>query len=87
MSKLYPTLMEFISSASFQDGSSREGGSITWFLQDGLLKACLRDKTLGAVAFVSGSSLTALLKAMEQGLVSGKMEWRADKAAKGKASR
>lgn len=72
----YESLWEFISATEFEDGSKRQTPSLTIFQDQGLLKACLNDKEQGLVAFCSGTSLTALLEALDEGLAQDSLDWR-----------
>ncbi len=72
----YEHLWEFITAVEFLDGSKRATPSVTLFCDAGLLKACLNDKEQGLVAFVTGTSLTAVLEAMNEGLLGDALDWR-----------
>lgn len=82
LSKRYPTVVAFISESKWEDGSVRERGKVTLFVEDGMVKAALTDPALGAVAFVSGRSFTSLMEAMEKGLTNDRLEWRRSKFAR-----
>lgn len=72
----YSTLWEFFTETTFDDGSRRDTPSMTVFLDAGLLKACLNDKSQGLIAFCTGSSLTAILAAFDEGLAADTLDWR-----------
>lgn len=76
LGKKFPALMEFLTESLWPDGESRVTGSLTVFLQDGMLKACVADKDQELVAFVAGVGLTSLLRALEEGLVGDGLDWR-----------
>jgi len=80
----YPFLWEHLTETKWEDGSRREPSSITIFLDQGWLKACLNDKSGGLVAFVSSASFMGLLGALEDGLMEGTLEWRRAREGKGK---
>lgn len=82
--KSLPSLLEFLSGGVFEDGSSREPGSLTIFRQDGLCKLCLSEKTTGLVAFISGKSVTSAFAAAEKGLQGGTLDWRESRGIHGK---
>lgn len=86
--KLLVALVEFLAVTRWPDGSLREPGSLTLFVDEGTPKACLNDKGQGLVAFVSGSSLTDLLLAIEDKLRDGSLDWRRsrDRAGRGRRS-
>lgn len=87
LSKLYPTVVEFLSSATWEDGTSRETGTITLLTHEGQLKAAVNDRGSSTSAFVSARSLTALLKAIEAGLAQGTLEFRAKPSYVAKAAK
>lgn len=72
----YPAIWEFLTLSIWEDGEPRVPGSITVFLQDGFLKACLIDKDADLVAFVSADSLEGILQALEAGIQDERMDWR-----------
>lgn len=75
-------LGEFLTLTEWEDGSKRATGSVTIFCEDGVLKACLSDKTDRCVAFVSGGSWCLLLNALEEGIREGTLDWRRSKPYK-----
>lgn len=83
---LYPALYEFLTLTLWEDGTSRLCGSLTLFADPPSWKCCLNDKDSSRVAFVSGSSVDAVLQLAEQGIVSSTLDWRSTKA-NGRAKR
>lgn len=85
----FEALWEFLSHSVYEDGTPREVGGLSIFVQDGKVKAAVRDKTAGRVAFVSGPSFVLVLQSVEKGLQAGSLDWRVDKpsAAARKAPR
>lgn len=79
----YPLVCEFLSTSVWEDGSSREPGSLTLFVQDGRWKACLNCKDTNRVAFVSSETPTDLLSMIEKGLDGDRLDWRAQKGTQG----
>jgi hypothetical protein len=77
----FPTVWEFISLVTWEDGSARVPGSITLFAEEATWKACLNDKGMGLVAFASAGSVEGLLEALEHGLSTGLMDWRKSRPA------
>lgn len=75
----FPRLLEFLTEPVWEDGSPRQTGTILLFLDEGRLKACLAERSLGLVAFVTGPSLLGLLVEVEAVLRDGKADWRASK--------
>lgn len=76
LSRDWPTVWEFLSASSFEDGSSRVTGTILLFCQGSVMTACLNDRDGGVSAFVSAQSPTLLLNVCEAGLASGALDWR-----------
>lgn len=65
------------------DGAKRETGTITLLCDSGMAKAAVNDRDANVSAFLSAESWTGLFKALEEGLSSGRLEWRAKVAYKG----
>jgi hypothetical protein len=76
----FPALWEFLTVTEWDGGELREVGSLSIFTGSQGLQAALNDKDAGRVAFVSGSSLTALLEALDQGIANECLDWRASAA-------
>jgi len=76
----YPSLWEFLTEAKFADGTDRQAPTMTVFVEGRLLKACVNDRAEGMVAFATGSSLTAILEALEEGLQADSLDWRKSQA-------
>lgn len=73
---LYPALYEFLTLTAWEDGTTRQSGSLTLFVDLGAWKACLNDKDASRVAFISGSSLDGVMQAAEAALVLSTLDWR-----------
>jgi len=76
LSRRFPLVFQFLTRTSYDDGQSRETGSITLFFDAGVVKACLNDKDASLAAFVSGEGLEGLLVSMEEGLAGDRLDWR-----------
>jgi hypothetical protein len=78
LGKRFPDLLEFLTLSRWPDGEERLPGGLSVFLNQGMLKACLRDPSSSSVCFVSAKSLTELLACLDK--VSGGVEgdWRTD---------
>lgn len=72
----YPSVVSFLSDTVYRDGSGRVTGTLLMFVEAGLWKACLRDRDLDEVAFVSADTPEGVLSAMESGIKDGDLEWR-----------
>jgi hypothetical protein len=77
--KKAPTVWEFISSRTFEDGTSRSTGTVMFMTDGGVVKLYVHDREAGAYTFVSALSPDGALQALEKGLVDGGLDWRADK--------
>lgn len=78
----YEAMHEFLALEKWEDGSDRETGTMSVFLDQGQWKARLCDRDGGLVAFVSSEGFTGLLDALEEGLRDGSLDWRADRFAR-----
>lgn len=76
----YPCLGWFMTALKYDDGVRRQLPSLSLFLNDGRLTACLNDKDNSRSAFVSGDSLASVLGALEAGLEADSLGWRPAKA-------
>ena len=69
-------LFEFLCAEEYEDGSPRVPGTLTVFREGNMLKGCLNDRDQSLVAFVSASSFTGLLEALDAGLQADDLDWR-----------
>jgi hypothetical protein len=76
----YEALSEFLGSQVWEDGGRRTPGTLMVFVDDGMIKAGLRDRDGGYIAFVSATTLDGLLDALESGIKTQSLEWRKEKA-------
>lgn len=75
--KHYPTLVQFLSDDTWDDGGSRTPGSLTFFIEDGIWKACLNDRDAQASLYVTGDNATACMKSLEARLTGATTaDWR-----------
>lgn len=72
----YPFLFAFLHETKWDDGTQRQTGTMTLFVQDGVLKAVVNDRALERSGFVSGSTLSLLFDALESNLSEDTMDWR-----------
>lgn len=82
--KSYLPLCEFLSASTYEDGTSRELGKVTFMVQDGLWKASLNDLDLGQYCFVSAESPDALLRCCCRAVEGQGAEWRVSKPYEGR---
>lgn len=74
--KKYPALCEFLSSCTYEDGASRDTGTVNLSTGDGRLRVCLNDKDLQQYCFLSGENLDQVLKAANRAVAEGIGDWR-----------
>lgn len=77
-SREYPTLFAFLTSTS-HSGKRRVTGTCLVFWEDNKAKACLKDRDRKATCFASGETYSDLLRAIDDGIASGTLEWRKEK--------
>jgi len=75
--KAYPGLWEHLSADHLADGSRRLLSTLTLFVDDGSVKACLNDRDQVLTGWAAGESVEAVLAALERGLQADSIEWRA----------
>jgi len=74
--KDYEMLFEMMTHTTWDDGTPRQTSSLTIFAEDGCWKACLSDRELGTVTFVTSKTVLGLLVALEDGLEECTLDWR-----------
>jgi len=74
-----PGLWEFLTETEWDVGEPRVTGSITFFAEDGMWKACLSDRDQDLVAFVAADTLTKLFLRADEGIRESKLDWRVSK--------
>ena len=79
----YPALLEHLDLIEYGPGESRETSTLTLFREDGRWKCSLNDRDQGRSAFVTASTFAALLEAVEAGLQTDMLDWRAWRWASG----
>lgn len=78
----YPTLWAFLTEVEYDDGSTREPGTVLVCVGEGRARLWLHDKDEGCSAWVSASSISDALASAERGLHNNSLEWRADRKGK-----
>lgn len=73
----YPCLRAFLLDTTYADGSNRRPGSISLFTQWRSLKAAINDKDRQLVAFVTAPTMSELLFAIEEGIRTDNIGWKA----------
>lgn len=77
--KRFPTLWEYLTLSTFDDGSSRKTSSLSVFTQDGDVKVILRDKDAGECLFVTADGVLAAFAVLELKLLDPQADWRKDR--------
>jgi hypothetical protein len=80
--KQYPTLLEYMTTESWEDGGKREPSSLSVRIEGGEFLVSLNDKANKASVYTTAGSIQEALKLMEGALVSGKAPWRVWKGKK-----
>jgi len=71
-----PAVVEYLTAVSYPDQSPRERSTISVFLEDGVVKACLSDRDQARTLWRSGPSVEDALMALETAVVDGTADWR-----------
>lgn len=74
--KKYPSLMEHMTDEQWDDGSARKPSTFTVFIEQGLFKVALNDKSLERSLYMSGDSLAECLASIEKALKADAGDWR-----------
>lgn len=86
--KKWPGLWEHLTAAEYPDeGGPRKTSTITFFLGQQGLTACLSDKDNGCTCFANATTLTGLLDELEAAVQNPATVWREDKLATGSSAR
>jgi hypothetical protein len=80
----YPVLVEFMTATAWDDGAPRKTGTLLLFAEDGVWKACVKDRDAERVCWVSGGVLDDLLSTIDLGLREDGLAWKAEKPFKKK---
>jgi hypothetical protein len=74
-----PTLCEWLSATTWEDGSSRSTGTVMVFAEDGRWKAWVHDRDASMGCFVSSETLDGLWSAVEKAVGASGGDWRPDR--------
>jgi len=80
----YPTIVEYLSTTRYEDGSERLPSALSIFMEDGLMKVACNDKDVKRSLYASGQTLSEALAALDAALASPSPAWRAWNAGKRK---
>lgn len=85
--KEYPTLWQYLTQTTWEDGTPREPSSLLIFPQDGVFKCMVRDKAAGLCLWVACRQMSQLLDAVESALADPVAEWRHDRQGAGETAK
>lgn len=75
--KMLPLLVEHMTCDAYDDGTKRQRSTVTLFVEDGNVKACLNDREMERSLFRSAGEFLEALEALEKALTQGdESEWR-----------
>jgi len=75
-SEKYPATWEYLSQLEWEDGTPRKLAKLSLSLVEGRWTACFVDADSNRLAFLSATTFTELMTALEKRLSSDSMEWR-----------
>ena len=76
----HQALWEYLTAATWEDGSTRETSMVMIFAEDGFMKACLQDRANQRSLWVTGGSIDGLLATLESKLQNcDDSDWRASR--------
>lgn len=82
--KKYPTIVEYLTTSKWDDGTARELSSIAVTCSDGSVQIALNDKDLKQSLYTTAGSFTEAMGLMEKALQAGVEGWRPWKSGKRK---
>jgi len=77
----HPAIWEYLTLAQHDTGTPRETSTLTLFVDEGRLKAVLRDRDACQALFATGPTVEELLASLEGMLTDHLADWRSDKAS------
>jgi len=79
---LYPTVVDYLVSSKYDDGSARSRSSVSLFVEDGCVKLSLNDKDTRRTLYVASQSVDEAFKTLEAALQVDNPPWRSWKGKK-----
>jgi hypothetical protein len=74
--KQYPTLYRLLTCTMMEEGKPRQVCTLTVICEDGVVKAGLRERTLGLSLWTSSQSILEVFTALEEALAQRPAGWR-----------
>lgn len=76
MARTHPHLYEHLTATEFDDGGAREVSGLTIFVDDGVLKVALNDRSEQRSAYVTADTVGEALDTLERQLAEDMADWR-----------
>jgi len=74
-----PTLLEYLSQTTWDDGSPRLTSTLLVFIDDGVLKVCLNDRACERALWVASGTFSGALAELDESLANPQAPWRASR--------
>lgn len=71
-----PAIRDYLSLEKHDDGTPRDRATLLVFLEAGMVKVCLSDRSESASFWKAGQDVLDIVTAMEADLQAGRAEWR-----------
>lgn len=75
----HPALWEYLTVDVFEDGTERQTSTLLLFAERGLIKGCLKDRSVNRALWASAATVTGLLEVLEEALSTESGDWRAER--------
>ena len=83
----YPAVWEYLTEREWEKGKKRETSTLTFFVDEDEWKIAFNDRGNQRAAFITASSFTEVLAALEQGLQEDSLDWRKSRGEKNRDGR
>lgn len=71
-----PTVVEYLTSGKYPDGSIRDTSTLTFFVDEGMLKAALNDRDSQHTLYATAPTLQEALLSLEKRVNDANADWR-----------
>lgn len=72
----HPALGEYLTATTYPDGGQRQTATVLVFVEDGVVKGCLRDRDTDMSLWASSGSIQGVLEALDAALAEPNPAWR-----------